>query len=207
MDNMSIRQFTDALASSAPVPGGGGASALCGALAAALGSMVCNLTVGKKKYADVEEEVKETLQSTEALRTELLALIREDAEAFEPLSRAYSLPRETEEEIRLRDTVMEEALRRAGETPLRMMRAAAKLVPPLRFLSEKGSRLVVSDVGVAAYFARAALEGAALNVYINTRLMKDRSFAEAMEREADELGALARDLNTIARSVLSELRA
>ena len=207
MDNMSIRQFTDALASSAPVPGGGGASALCGALAAALGSMVCNLTVGKKKYADVEEEVKETLQTTEALRTELLALIREDAEAFEPLSRAYSLPRETEEEIRLRDTVMEEALRRAGETPLRMMRAAAKLVPPLRFLSEKGSRLVVSDVGVAAYFARAALEGAALNVYINTRLMKDRSFAEAMEREADELGALARDLNTIARSVLSELRA
>lgn len=183
MLNNSCNEFLNQLASGAAVPGGGGASALCGALGAALGSMVCNLTLGKKKYAGVQQDIQRIVGRTEELRNQLQQLVQADADAFEPLSKAYGLPKDAPE----RDQVMAQCLKDAGAVPLRIMEACAQVVELLEELAEKGSRLALSDVGVAAVFCRAALEGASLNVYINTKLMKDRALAEAYESQADGL--------------------
>ena len=170
-------EFLEVLSSAEPVPGGGGASAAVGAFASALGMMVANLTVGKKKYADVEEEIIDIRGQLEVLREELVTLTDKDAEAFEPLSRAYGLPKETQEQKEEKERVMEKALYEASIVPLQIMRTVSKVIGLLKILGEKGSRIAVSDVGVAVLFARAALEGASLNIYINTRLMKDREQA------------------------------
>ncbi len=187
IEKQMIGEWTDALASKAPVPGGGGASALGGALAAALGQMVANLTVGKKKYADVEETMQQILQKLEELQKELLALADEDARVFAPLAAAYSLPSSTEEEKREKERVMEENLLAASLVPLQMMEKTFVVLDILSFLGEKGSRMAVSDVGVAVQFARAALNGAVMNVYINTKSMKDRDKAEELNEKADAL--------------------
>lgn len=187
IEKQMIGEWTDALASKAPVPGGGGASALGGALAAALGQMVANLTVGKKKYADVEEMMQQILQKLEELQKELLALADEDARVFAPLAAAYSLPSSTEEEKRETERVMEENLLAASLVPLQMMEKTFVVLDILSFLGEKGSRMAVSDVGVAVQFARAALNGAVMNVYINTKSMKDRDKAEELNEKADAL--------------------
>lgn len=180
-------EFIRHLSSSEPVPGGGGASAAVGALAAALGMMVCNLTIGKKKYAAWEDEIRATCTKLEGLRDDLIHKVDADAQAFEPLSRAYGLPRGTEEEKAARARVMEQALTTASEAPLDLMRTLVETEKTLEILVEKGSKLAVSDVGVAIVFAQAALEGASLNVFINTKLMADRDKAIAMEQEADTL--------------------
>ena len=187
IEKQMIGEWTDALASKAPVPGGGGASALGGALAAALGQMVANLTVGKKKYADVEKTMQQILQKLEELQKELLALADEDARVFAPLAAAYSLPSSTEEEKREKERVMEENLLAASLVPLQMMEKTFVVLDILSFLGEKGSRMAVSDVGVAVQFARAALNGAVMNVYINTKSMKDRDKAEELNEKADAL--------------------
>ncbi len=187
IEKQMIGEWTDALASKASVPGGGGASALGGALAAALGQMVANLTVGKKKYADVEETMQQILQKLEELQKELLALADEDARVFAPLAAAYSLPSSTEEEKREKERVMEENLLAASLVPLQMMEKTFVVLDILSFLGEKGSRMAVSDVGVAVQFARAALNGAVMNVYINTKSMKDRDKAEELNEKADAL--------------------
>ncbi len=182
-----VTGFIEDLSSSRPVPGGGGASAAVGAFAAALGMMVANLTIGKKRYADVEEEVKERLKRLETLRDELIMLTDKDAEAFEPLSKAYGLPKETEEEKVRKDKIMEEALYEASLVPLKIMETLLKAADDLKFLGEKGSRIAVSDIGVGILFAQAALEGASLNVFINTKLMKNRERAEELNQKADVL--------------------
>ena len=200
-------EFLEVLSSAEPVPGGGGASAAVGAFASALGMMVANLTVGKKKYADVEEEIIDIRGQLEVLREELVALTDKDAEAFEPLSRAYGLPKETQEQKEEKERVMEKALYEASIVPLQIMRAVSKVIGLLKILGEKGSRIAVSDVGVAVLFARAALEGASLNIYINTRLMKDREQAEKLNRESDELIQEARTLQEeIYAGVLAKIR-
>lgn len=175
--------FIGALSSNAPVPGGGGASATVGALAAALGMMVSNLTIGKKKYADYEEELIRCHSELEGLRDRLITLTDKDAEAFEPLSRAYSLPKDAPDYER----IMEEALLTASLAPLEIMDTALECAHVLEVLVEKGSRLAISDVGVGIYFAQAAIEGASLNVYINTKMMKDRTRAEALNDRADAI--------------------
>ncbi|MEE0626670.1 MAG: cyclodeaminase/cyclohydrolase family protein [Lachnospiraceae bacterium] len=180
-------EFLDVLSSSAPVPGGGGASAAVGAFASALGMMVTNLTIGKKKYIDVEAEMEDIRSRLESLQQELVGLTDRDAEAFEPLSRAYGLPKETEEQRIEKERVMEKALYEASVVPLQIMKTVFRVMEDLEVLGEKGSRLAVSDVGVAVLFARAALEGASLNIYINTRLMKNREQAERLNQESDEL--------------------
>lgn len=179
----SAVDFIGALSSNAPVPGGGGASATVGALAAALGMMVTNLTIGKKKYADYEEELIRCRSELEGLRDRLITLTDKDAEAFEPLSRAYSLPKDAPDYER----IMEEALLTASLAPLEIMDTALECAHVLEVLVEKGSRLAISDVGVGIYFAQAAIEGAALNVYINTKMMKDRTRAEALNDRADAI--------------------
>ena len=192
MLEMKTTEFLEELSSKAPVPGGGGASAALGAFGAALGMMVANLTVGKKKYAAVEEEILAALEELGKLRDRLVALTDRDAQAFEPLSRAYGLPKNTEEEKAAREKVMESALYDASVAPLEIMETVLASMDLLEVLGEKGSRLALSDVGVGILFAQAALEGASLNVFINTRLMKDRGRAEELNGRADRMIAEGR---------------
>lgn len=182
-----LGQWMDTLASKAPVPGGGGASALGGAVGAALGQMVANLTVGKKRYADVEEEMRQSLLELDILQKEMLILADKDAEVFAPLAEAYGMPTETEEQRAEKDAVMEERLLSASLVPLQIMEKACETLRILEMLEAKGSRMAASDVGVAAQFARAALTGAVMNVYINTKSMKDREKAGELNAESDRL--------------------
>ena len=196
---MGINQdFINELASKAPTPGGGGASAYCGALATALASMVGNLTVGKKTYAAVEDEVKEALIQLEEQRNKFVELIDKDAQAFEPLSRAYRLPRATSEELAHKNKVMQQALVGATEVPLEIMEICAQVITTSKFLAHNGSRLALSDVGVAVLFAKAALKGASLNVYATASSMANEAQARSYIQQADclieEYGALADEL-------------
>ena len=186
--------FIEVLSSAAPVPGGGGASAAVGAFGAALGMMVTNLTIGKKKYAEVEEEIKDVREKLQQLRDELVALVDADAEAFEPLSKAYGLPKETEEQKAEKERIMEAALYEASIVPLKIMETVFKSMDLLKVLAEKGSKIAVSDVGVGILFAQAALEGASLNIFINTKLMKHRESAEELNAKAESLITAGRAL-------------
>ena len=170
-------EFIDALASSAPTPGGGGASAYVGALSSALASMVGNLTVGKKKYAAVEPEVEEALARLEELRARLLELVDEDARAFEPLAASYRMPKDTPEQQAAKHEAEQAALVGACEVPLEIMGCVQEVVGLTDFMAHKGSRMALSDAGVAAAFARAASDGASLNVYINAKSMDDQELA------------------------------
>ena len=200
-------EFLEVLSSAAPVPGGGGASATVGAFASALGMMVANLTVGKKKYADVEEQIISIREKLEDLRDELAVLTDKDAEAFEPLSKAYSLPKDTEEQREEKARIMETALYEASIVPLNIMKTVYEVMGHLKILGEKGSKIAVSDVGVAVLFAQAAIEGASLNIYINTRLMKNRETAEKLNRESDELISMGKELKKyIYEDVMAKIR-
>ena len=199
--------FLEQLSSSAPIPGGGGASAAVGAFASALGLMVTNLTVGKKKYADVEEEILEIREKLEQKKQDLVRMVDEDAEAFEPLAKAYRMPKETEEEQAEKEKVMEAALKNAAEAPLCIMKTIVDTMEMIQVLGEKGSRLAVSDAGVAILFAQAALEGASLNIFINTNMMKDQEEAERLNYLADQLIATGKELKeTTYDAVLKGIR-
>ena len=179
----NVDKFLETLASSAPTPGGGGAAALCGALGIALGNMVGSLTLGKKKYADVQEDIAELNAKAEALRAGFVALVDADAEAFAPLSRAYSIPKDDP----ARDEIMEPALLRAAEAPLEIMRKCAEALELISGYAAKGSALAISDAGCAAALCGAAMEAAALNVKINTKSMKNRAVADNINAEMNEL--------------------
>ena len=187
MLEMKTTEFLGDLSSSKPFPGGGGASAAVGAFASALGLMVANLTVGKKKYADVEAEIIEVRFKLEELQKKLVLLTDKDAEAFEPVSIAYKMPKETEEQKREKDRVMETALYGASIVPLEMMEQILEVMKLLKILGEKGSRMAISDVGAGVLFAQAALEGASLNVFINTNLMKNKEVADYLSEKADKM--------------------
>lgn len=184
---MIDRTFIEELASSAPTPGGGGAAAYSGALGSALSSMAGNLTVGKKKYANVEDEIQKRLDALQEVRSELLDLVTRDAEAFAPLARAYGLPRETPEQIEYKRTVMQESLIGAIEVPFAIMNACARVIELSDFLAHNGNRMVVSDVATGVSFAKGALKGAALNVYVNAASLEDRELALRYTDEADRL--------------------
>lgn len=179
----SVENYLESLASKAPVPGGGGASALVAAAGAALDSMVCNLTSGKKKYAAVEPEITVLCQEADELRRTLISLADEDAAVFEPLSQCYAIPKDDPQ----REAKMQPALAAAAEVPMKILRACCRGIELSDRLSEIGSVLAVSDAGCAAVFFWAAMYAAALNVRINTKSMTDRSTAEALNKECDEL--------------------
>ncbi|MDR2420772.1 MAG: cyclodeaminase/cyclohydrolase family protein [Oscillospiraceae bacterium] len=181
--NMPIAEFVELLASKSPVPGGGGASALVGAVGAALGNMVGSLTVGKKKYADVEADIIALQEKTTALQKEFLRLADEDAVVFEPLSKAYGIPKDDPS----RGKIMEDALKLACSVPMDIMRAAARAIDIIAEFAEKGSALAISDAGVGAAFAKAALVGASFNVFINTKAMTDKASAGELNAEANSL--------------------
>ena len=204
---LKCTECVEVLASNAPVPGGGGASALVGAIGTALCNMVGSLTVGKKKYAAVEAEISGLMEKATELQNALLELIEKDAEVFEPLSRAYGLPKETEEERAEKARVMEGCLRDACSVPMDIMRRCCEVIDLIGVFAEKGSVLAVSDAGVAAACCKGALKGASLNVYINTKSMKNREYAEELNKECD--GMLAKYgpmADEIFDSVLAKLR-
>ena len=207
VESMTIQEFLDVLSSNEPVPGGGGASALAGALGNALGQMVANLTIGKKKYALVEDEIKELAERMKGIQGQFSALADQDAKVFAPLAKCYSLPSGTEEEKAYKAEVMEARLLDASLVPMEIMEKAWEMLEIMDILADKGSRMAVSDVGVGVQFIRTALLGAVMNVYINTKSMKNREKAEEMNEKAERLikeGTEAAD--RIYQKVLEQLR-
>jgi len=177
----SCREFVSVLASDAPAPGGGGAAALVGAIGTALGNMVGSLTVGKKKYAAVEEEIIALKAKCDALQTELLNQVEADEVNFLPLAKAYGIPKDDPN----RDKIMEEATIIACSTPMKIMELCCEAIDCIAVFAEKGSRLAVSDAGCGAVCCKAALQAASLNVFINTKSLKNRDVAEDMNRHAN----------------------
>lgn len=181
--DQTVASFTQELASPAPVPGGGGASALAAAIGISLGDMVGELTVGKKRYADVEQDVRSLMERSQALRVRFLELVDADAEAFAPLAKAYGIPKDDP----TRTEVMENALKVACGVPMDIMRACGEAIDIIEEFAAKGSKLAISDAGCGAILCKAAMQAASLNVFINTKSMKDRDCAEALEKEANDL--------------------
>ena len=179
----SCRAFVEVLASNAPTPGGGGAAALVGAIGAALGNMVGSLTLGKKKYADVQEEIAALKAKCDALQTELLNQVEMDEINFLPLARAYGIPKDDPD----RDRIMAEATVNACTAPLRIMELCGEAIEIIAVFAAKGSRLAISDAGCGAIVCKAAMQAASLNVFINTKSMKDRAVAEDLNEKTHAL--------------------
>ncbi len=200
-------EFVEVLASKAPVPGGGGASALVGAIGTALGNMVGSLTVGKKKYADVEEEMYALKAKADQLQKDLLRLIERDAEVFEPLAKAYGMPRATEEEKAEKARVMEIVLKDACSVPMEIMEKCCEAIDIIVEFAAKGSALAISDAGVGVAFCKAALKGASLNVYINTKSMANKEYAAELNAKCDAmLEKYTKIADEVFESVLSRLK-
>lgn len=185
--DLTVSGYLEELSSKKPTPGGGGAAALGGAQGVALGEMVINLTLGKKKYADVEEEMQLLLIKLEDIKKEFLRLADEDARVFAPLAAAYGLPSGTEEEKKHKAEILETHLLAASLVPKAVMEQSLEAIAVMDILARKGSRLAVSDVGVGVAFLRTALLGAKMNVSINTKFMKQREIADKLDQEADML--------------------
>jgi methenyltetrahydrofolate cyclohydrolase len=189
--NSSIQTFLDDLASERPTPGGGGAAAACGAIGAALVSMVANLTIGKKNYEGVWNDLEAVNSKAEALRAELTGAIEEDVAAFNAVMGAYGLPRGTDEEKAKRTASIQAALKDATQAPLRAVKACFEVIRLAAAAAEKGNLNVISDAGVAMLAANAGLRSAALNVFVNAKAIKDRDFAEKQIAEVNALLAQA----------------
>ena len=185
--NSTIDEFTKELSSKSSVPGGGGAAGLVASVGIALSSMTAAFTVGKPKYASVNADMERILSECEELRNEALAAMDRDAEAFEPMSLVYKMPRDTEEERKARDEAMEDCLHGAALVPLSLMEICCRGIGLALELSEKGSELLLSDAGCSAAALSAALRSAYLNVIINTSSMKDRKYASELLEKADKL--------------------
>jgi len=200
MTQESCRKFVEVLASNAPAPGGGGAAALVGAIGTALGNMVGSLTVGKKKYAEVEAEIIDLKAKCDALQTELLDQVEADDIGFIPLAKAYGIPKDDP----TRDAVLEEATITACAVPMHIMELCCEAIGYIKVFAEKGSRLAVSDAGCGAVCCKAALQAASLNVFINTKSLKNRAVAEEMNAKAnhmlDTYCALADEIFAIVRA-------
>ena len=195
---LSCSEFVSVLASKEPTPGGGGAAALVGAVGVALGNMVGSLTLGKKKYADVQDDILTLKANADTLQGELLSLIARDAEVFEPLARAYELPSSTDVEKNEKSRVMEAALRLASTVPLEIMEKCCEAIELHREFAAKGTVIAISDVGCGVACCKAALQAASLNVFINTKSMTDRAYAGQLNTRAndmlDKYTALADDI-------------
>ena len=194
MTTKSCREFVTVLASNEPAPGGGGAAALVAALGTALGNMVGSLTVGKKKYADVEAEIIALKEKCDALQTELLDQVPADAEGFIPLAKAYGIPKDDPN----RDKIMEEATVIACQVPVHIMELCCEALDAIAIFAAKGSRLAVSDAGCGAVIVKSALQAASLNVFINTKTLKNRGVAEELNAKClgmlDKYGKLADEI-------------
>jgi glutamate formiminotransferase/formiminotetrahydrofolate cyclodeaminase len=185
--SMKINGFLSELASSSPAPGGGSVAALAGSLGAALSSMVCNLTVGKEKYADVQDEIKSTLKKSEQIRKNLTLLIDKDTEAFNDVMKAFKMPKETEEKKKKRSTAIQEGYKTAAQVPLETAKTCAEILDVAKVVAEKGNVNSITDAAVSALMAQAGVEGAILNVRINLGSIKDEAFIKKISSEIDTL--------------------
>jgi formiminotetrahydrofolate cyclodeaminase len=203
----TTEQFLTELASRAATPGGGSAAAVMGAMGAALTAMVCHLTIGKKKYAAVEAELRSVLERADALRARLVYAIEEDVAAFNAVMAAYGMPKDTQEQQQDRHAAIQSALREATDAPLACARLCHEVIDLAAIVSEKGNSAVISDGGVAALAAHAALRSAALNVYVNAKAIEDRAFAADRLHQLDAMLDKAATLaETTYREVASALR-
>ena len=200
MTKESCRKFVEVLASSAPAPGGGGAAALVGAIGTALGNMVGSLTVGKKKYAAVEAEIVALQKQCDALQTELLDQVEADDIGFVPLAKAYGIPKDDPN----RDAILEEATVTACAVPMHVMELCCQAIDAIAVFAEKGSRLAVSDAGCGAACCKAALQAASLNVFINTKSLKNRETAQALN---DKANAMLDKYCPLADQIFAQVRA
>jgi formiminotetrahydrofolate cyclodeaminase len=198
----SCKDFVDVLASKAPVPGGGGAAALGGSIGMALSNMVGNLTVGKKKYADVEDEVKSLIAKGEKVIADLNLLVDKDAEEFEPLSKAYGLPKDTPEQAKFKAETLEKCSKNACGVPLEIMRKAFEGIKIHQRMGDIGTLIAISDVGCGVAFLKAALISAQLNVIINLNTIKDQTFVDTV---TEEMNRLLNEGSTIADETLTRV--
>jgi len=187
LKNMTITEFLDELASSSPAPGGGSAACVAGAMGAALGSMVANLTIGKEKYQEVEELFTKAKEQTEKLRQELTDLIDKDANAFSGVIEAFKMPKDTEEQKKARSAKIQEEYKKAAMVPMETCRACRKVIDLLLETGTKGNKNAVSDIAVGALCALTGLKAASLNVEINLPAIKDEEFVASMKKELAEL--------------------
>jgi formiminotetrahydrofolate cyclodeaminase len=187
LTSLSVNDFLDEIASSSPAPGGGSVSALAATLGAALTSMVCCLTIGKKKYADVQSEVEKVLKQSEELRAQFKAIIDEDTAAYNKVMSAYGLPKDTEEQKSKRTAEIQEAMKTATLAPLKLMEFCGKAMKLVKIIAEQGNQNSLSDTGVAALMLHAGCEGAALNVLINLSVMQDYAFVETKRTIANTI--------------------
>jgi formiminotetrahydrofolate cyclodeaminase len=187
MIEKSCKEFVDVLASKAPVPGGGGAAALGASIGMALSNMVGNLTVGKKKYADVEEEVKSLLKKGSEVISDLNTLVDKDAEVFEPLSKAYGLPKDTPEQIKFKAETLENCSKTACSVPMDIMRKAYEGILIHERMGKIGTIMAISDIGCGVAFLKAALVSGQMNVIINLNSIKDQTFVEETKNEMNML--------------------
>lgn len=196
----SCRTFVEVLASNAPAPGGGGAAALVGAIGTALGNMVGSLTVGKKKYADVEAEIVALKATCDDLQKQLLDQVEADDKGFVPLAKAYGIPKDDPN----RAEILEKATVEACKVPMEIMEKCCEALDYIKIFAEKGSRLAVSDAGCGAVCCKAALQAASLNVFINTKSLKDRSVAEELNRQAN---VMLNKYCALAEEIFADVRA
>jgi formiminotetrahydrofolate cyclodeaminase len=199
-----VNQFLDELASPSPAPGGGSVAALAGALGAALTSMVCNLTIGKKKYAGVQEEMKTILAQSEDLRTKFTGLVEKDTDAFNKVMEAFSLPKDTEPQIALRRAAINEATKEATLIPLEVMKHCIDAMALAQEVAANGNPNSVSDAGVSALLLHAACEGAALNVRINLSSLADSEFVGWKSDEVDSLLKTSKMMLEEAMEIIAE---
>ena len=185
--SMSVKGFLSELASSSPAPGGGSVAALAGSLGAALSSMVCNLTVGKEKYADVQNEIKDALKKSEQLRKELIRLIDKDTEAFNDVMKAFKMPKDTEEQKKKRSRAIQEGYKTAADVPLETAKTCEKILDVAMVVAEKGNQSSITDAAVSAIMAQAGVKSAILNVKINLGSIKDEMFVKKISSELDKL--------------------
>ena len=203
----SLKDFVEVLASDEPAPGGGGASALVAAIGTALGNMVGSLTEGKLKYYEVEDEIEQMIDKAEQLEQDFLGLMDEDEKAFLPLMEAYKLPHKTELEKAKRTAVLIAAKSQACQPPLRIMRKCCEAIDLCGRFAEIGNKNAVSDAGVGVLFCKAALQGASLNVYINTKTLEDEEYAKKLNEETDSmLAEYTKKADAVYERVLAELK-
>lgn len=199
----TVLKFLDELSSNSPAPGGGSVAALAGALGAALTSMVCNLTVGKKKYADVENEMKRIVVQSEELRKTFTRLIDQDTDAFNKVMEAFSLPKETDSQKALRGAAIQGATKEATLIPLGVMKHVVDALALTKIVAEKGNANSISDAGVSALMLYAAAEGAALNVRINLSGITDQEF---VGWHAEEVTSILRTCKTMSEEIMDIVR-
>jgi len=190
---MKISEFIEELSSDSPAPGGGSVAALSGALSAALSSMVCNLTIGKEKYKDVEYDMENILERLQNIRKRLLEIIDEDTEAFNQVMDAFKLPKNTEEEKKVRKEKIQEALKKAALVPLETARLCAEIIEISKEVAEKGNKNSITDAGVSMIMADAGLKSAILNVKINLKSIEDEKFVDSLIYELDVLERNSRE--------------